>query len=365
MKILFDHQIFDAQVFGGISRYFGTLISGLDLQKEVKVKVSVLYTENYYLKDKRAWKLANSFGNLVFKRKNRISKWNKVYSRFCISKDDFDIFHPTYYHPYFLKTLKKPFVLTVHDMIHELFPEYFGPEDITAANKKLLVAAAKHIIAISETTRIDLMRLLDVPSEKITVVYHGHTLIKNDYKRSNELPAHYILFIGGREGYKNFESLAIAVALVMKNDPELKMVCAGGGHFTEAEITHLLNLDILDRTVQYNASDDMLYTMYKNAKAFVYPSLYEGFGLPILEAFEAECPVILSKTPCFIEVAGEAAVYMNTADKDEMAATIEMFLTNETLRANLISEGKKRLQNFSMEKCLRETMEVYSKCLLN
>lgn len=363
MKILYDHQMFDAQAFGGISRYFVNLIIALDHEADNNAEVSVLFTNNYYLKGKRGLSLDNLIGNTFFSKKSRVSKWNRNYSKYCLMKDDFDLFHPTYYNPYFLKFSRKPFVITVHDMIYELYPEFFNPDDFTAQYKKNIITLATHIIAISHTTKKDLMEILQIPEEKITVVYHGHTSTENEKESDLFLPERYILFVGGRDNYKNFIVFSRAAALVMQKDLTLNLVCAGGGKFTLVEQEHLKMLGILDRTIQYNVTDEDLYWVYKKACAFVFPSLYEGFGLPVLEAFDSGCPVVLSNTPSFLEVAGDAAIYFDPADFEQMAQCIQDLLANVSLQQSIVSKGKVRLKNFTMEKCVSQTIDVYRKCL--
>lgn len=358
--------MFDKQKYGGVSRYFANLISGLDDNPQFRAEVSVLSTENYYLANKRKWKLSNNIiGKFFLKDAKRISKWNKTYSRFCMIKNDFDLLHPTYFHPYFLKVLKRPFVITVHDMIYELYPHYFHDTDLTALHKIKVINAATHIIAISETTKSDLIRLLNVPEEKITVVYHGHSPIKNQTVPKIDFPDQYLLFVGGREDYKNFEIFAKGVAKVMEGNPELRLVCAGGGKFSSLEEHFLRQIGILHHTLQYDTTDDLLYWLYKKAKAFVYPSLYEGFGLPILEAFESGCPVILSNTPSFHEVAGDAAVYFDPQNPESIAKEIQSILDHSNLAISMISKGNARLRDFTMEKCIAETIAVYKKCVID
>lgn len=363
MKVLYDHQIFDEQRFGGISRYFANLITGLDNESNTEAFLSMLATDNYYLKNKRQLAFDNWIGKLILSSKKRRTKFNKVYSKFCIRRGDFDVLHPTYFGPYFQKKSRKPVVITVHDMIYELFPMLFGPLDPTPGNKKKAVENATHIIAISETTKVDLMRLLHVPEERISVVYHGHTPIMNDNEPVMLLPEKYLLFVGGRGGYKNFRKFSGALTLIMMQDPELYLICAGGAGFQDAERGHLAELGILDRCQQHSVSDTSLYWLYKRAVAFVYPSLYEGFGLTILEAFEAGCPVILSDTPSFVEVADDAAVYFDPNDEAQMAACIMHVLADSELKRKIISLGKERLKVFSMENCVAQTIAVYKKCL--
>lgn len=365
MKILYDYQMFDTQIFGGISRYFANLIAGLDRYSGMEAEVSVLFTKNYYLKDQRKWKISRLVSKLLFSNQQRLRSWNKNFSKYRIAKGDFDLFHPTYFHPYFLKFLKKPFVITVHDMIYELFPKYFSSIDFTAQNKKKIVAAATHIIAISETTKSDLMKLLHVPAEKITVVYHGHVPVSNITEPDLNLPARYIFFVGSRDNYKNFKTLAAAFLLVKEKDSAVKLICAGGGTFTVEESSYLQELGISSDIIQYDVADSALFWMYKKALAFVYPSLYEGFGLPILEAFEAGCPAILSDTPSFKEVAGEAAIYFDPYDANAMAKCIIDSIDNKELLDALIYSGKVRLRDFTMERCIAATVAVYRKVLRN
>ena len=362
MKILFDSQMFDKQVYGGISRYFVNLISALERRAGFDAELSVLFTKNYYLKDRKL-KFDNFLGRAVLSEKKRISKWNKNYSRYRIAKNDFDIFHPTYFHPYFLKLLKRPFVITVHDMIYELYPDYFNSADLTAQYKKQVINAASHVIAISQTTKNDLIRLLHVPEEKISVVYHGHTSIKNDKMPDVSLPAKYLLFVGGRDDYKNFETFARGAAILMQGKQSLYLVCAGGSNFTLEEEDFLQQLNINERALQYDVADDLLYWLYKGAEAFVYPSLYEGFGLPILEAYESGCPVILSRTPSFVEVAADAAIYFDAENPEEIAESIKSVLDNVELREQLVRKGQGRLAEFTMERCIAGTIDVYKNCL--
>ena len=155
IKVLFDHQTFSLQRYGGISRYFANVYHTIQKQNDIQAKISALYTNNYYLKDFNGLLSNNAVGKLIFKERVRGYLWNRAYSKRVIDKNDFDIFHPTYYHTYFLERLKKPFVLTVHDMIHEIMPEYFPNDDNSSSEKRQCIEKASHIIAISENTKRD------------------------------------------------------------------------------------------------------------------------------------------------------------------------------------------------------------------
>src|SRR5690606_34603832 len=172
MRILYDHQAFVMQRYGGISKYFASLSSGISQTRNITSDVKVLHTENGYLCPESNV-LSIALGNQFLKKKSRMERWNRRYSQYLIQRDDFDVFHPTYYDPYFLDYIKKPYVITVHDMIHELFPEYFSSQDPTALNKRRVIGRADHVIAISESTKKDLQNLLGVAESKISVVYHG------------------------------------------------------------------------------------------------------------------------------------------------------------------------------------------------
>jgi len=361
MKILYDHQMFDAQVYGGISRYFANLVSGFRKYDRMETEVSVLSTRNYYLKNNVKFRLKGFLKNYLLSKAKRLKSFNKNYSKICISRGQFDIFHPTYFHPYFLKFLRKPFVLTIHDMIYELFPGYFTSADLTAEYKRELVGAADHIIAISQTTKNDLIRLLNVPEEKITVVYHGYTPSGTSADPGLILPQRYILFVGSRDNYKNFERFAVAFSILKQTYPDIMLICVGGGEFTTKEFDYFVELGIAASLVQLNVNDNELFWIYKKAVAFVYPSLYEGFGLPILEAFEANCPVLASDIPCFREVAGEACRYFDPYDEESMASSLIDAVAKMDFSKSLILKGRKRLEHFSMEKCLAGTLEVYNK----
>jgi len=252
-------------------------------------------------------------------------------------------------------------------MIHELFPEYFSPTDLTPYFKRKVIEEARHIIAISESTKNDLMRLMRVPEDKISVIYHGlfePTIYLNQddevgIKVNSE--KQYVLYVGERGAYKNFYRFILAIESIMKRHTNLHVVCAGGGSFGSAELEYLTRLNISDRVVQMTVDELKLKKLYKDALFFCYPSLYEGFGLPILEAFAYGCPVVVSNTSCFAEVGGNAAKYFNPYHIDDMIDAFQSVIESSNLRTALIAAGSERLKLFSIESCLEKTVEVYRK----
>ncbi|RZL48344.1 MAG: glycosyltransferase family 1 protein [Pedobacter sp.] len=358
-KVLFDHQTFSLQRYGGISRYFANVYNAMQNGFGVEADISILNSNNYYIRDYDGL-LSNSLGKWIFSEEKRGYKWNKQYSKYRISKNDFDILHPTYYHPYFLKKLKKPYVVTVHDMIHEIMPEYFSSGDILPTHKRLCIQNAAHIIAISHTTKKDLIEVLNVPHDRISVIHHGY-MENNDevIQRGETNNGRYMLFVGERTAYKNFSKFAFALSLICSKEKDIKLICAGGGPLQNAEQELLNRLNLTDKVIQITASEQELNLLYKNAIAFVFPSLYEGFGLPILEAFKNNCPIIASDTACFREIAEDACAYFDPSNSFDIAEKMELIISNTTLRNELILKGSKQLLKFSMAKCITKTIDVY------
>ncbi|MES2828551.1 MAG: glycosyltransferase family 1 protein [Bacteroidota bacterium] len=359
VKVLFDHQIFSHQIYGGISRYFSNIHHAIKEIHDVESSISALYTENFYVKDDPGL-LGPFVGKLMLSTPRKVHKWNKKYSKDTIRRGDFDILHPTYYDPYFIAHCKKPYIITVHDMIHELYPDFFLSTDHTAKEKRACVENAAHIIAISQTTKNDLISILGIPEQKISVIYHGHTPLPRTGETVNaETHGDYLLYVGARQGYKNFDHVLIAFAELKTRNSKLILICAGGGSFSDEEEKKISYHHITNNILQINASDEQLSLLYQNAILFIYPSLYEGFGLPILEAFENGCPVLAADNPCFREIGGEAVGYFDPLNKQSIFMAIDKAIHNQTLLRNLVIKGKLRLQEFTMDKCITKTLDVY------
>ena len=278
----------------------------------------------------------------------------------AIKFDEYDIFHPTYFNPYFLKTVKKrqkPFVLTVHDMTFERYPQDVLIYDRTIPHKRLLINEADHIIAVSENTKRDIVELIGTDPSKITVVHHGYRPIAEP---SAQLFDRYVLYVGERKGYKNFLPWLSAIRPLFNLDPNLKVVCTGTP-FSSAEIKLFKKWNIANRLVHISANDAQMASLYKHALCFVFPSHYEGFGIPILEAFANGCPVCLSNASSFPEVAGDAALFFNPNDAQSMQDTLKEVLVSSALREELARKGTMRSKEFSLERMVEQTCSVYRK----
>ncbi len=361
MKVLYDYQIFRTQRYGGISRYFTNLIQWSDKENVV---VPVFHSKNYYFN-----KLNDNFDHkyesmLVEKVNNWISKY---LTRRTLRKHQIDIFHPTNYDSYFLRYLKnEKVIITVHDLGRELFPQYYGNIAIFLEEKKKLILAADHIIAVSNNTKEDLIRYYDINPDKITVVYHGLPLRFGKVNITlRGLPERYILFVGQRTDNKNFKLFLEAMSKVLVEDETLNLLCVGGGEFTENERKEIAGLGISKQVGQRNLNDEVLAACYRQALAFVYPSIYEGFGIPILEAFTMKCPTILSDIGSFREVAQDAGIYFNPNDVSMIKAQIKWVLDpdNKSKIEEKIKLGTKIAHSFTLDNTYEKTYEVYEAVL--
>ncbi len=362
LRVLFDYQHFSEQRYGGISRYFATLMHGIDNCNDAAYSLSALHSQNYYIKE-LPLPLHNKLGKTFLHNKlKREISWNKAYSKFIAQRGQYNIFHPTYYQPYFLNHIKTPFVITVHDMIHEKFPGSFTADDKVAGYKREVIGRADKVIAISQTTKNDLMEILNIPKERIKVIHHGISVNKPLCIKQTltlDVPQQFILYVGDRNKYKNFNRFAQALSLVMHSHKNLYLICTGGFSFSDAEVDLMHNLNIIHKCIRLNVADEELRQLYSNALMLVVPSLYEGFGYPVLEAFNAGCPVAASNTPGLAETAGEAVIYFNPYDTDSIKSAIEKLLTDQDLTQALIVKGRERLKKFDLQTEIDATIACY------
>lgn len=356
MKILYDYQVFGWQRFGGISRYFVELMSRLP--SGISFSNSIVFSNNIYLRqaDERFSK-GLSFPD--FKASERMSDLiNKLNSKSAIRKGKYDILHPTFYNPYILSELKTPYVVTVYDMIHEKFRDMFHKYDRTCENKKKVICAADKIIAISHNTKKDIVDIYGIPEDRIEVVHLGHSVNNNYVSPIENLPNDFILFVGQRWLYKNFERTVKAFLSIVKEFPEIKLVCTGSP-FTSEEQQFIHSLKLDKNIAHYFVSDSQLTYLYQHAICFIYPSLYEGFGIPILESFAAKCPLALSNTSCFPEIAKDGGYYFDPYDEGSIAKSLRDIIVDGDLRKTLISKGTETLSHYSWDKMALETAKIY------
>lgn len=373
MRVLFDHQIFSYQSHGGISRYFAELLRWLPMQRGVEVELALRHTANEHLAGMPGRPSRDVLPFLDGASRLRLlARYvpNRRFSNARIRRGAYDVFHPTFFDPAFLRPLDgRPFVLTLHDLTPVVFPELFPRRGLYGRlvtgrwieSMGVLAAKAARIIAISASTKADAVRHFGLDAAKITVIHLGISLNPD---LSADLPGvdlsrPYLLFVGGRSGYKNFAAFTRAVAPLLQSHRELGVVCVGGGPFCADERSLLLQTGCGDRFAQVGATDAQLATLYRHARALVFPSRYEGFGLPIVEAFSCGCPCVVSAASSFPEIAGDAAVYFDPDDVGSMGGAIATVLGDPSLRESLIARGAVRANLFSWEETARRTLAVY------
>lgn len=373
MRILFDHQAFEMQRFGGVSRSYAELIPhlqeegcqckvGLKESDNAYVKLPGLkplhYTHNKFFNGKKWFKGQRTLTRVIMHVAGHENDGLKINQEYCVrllKRQQFDIFEPTYFDPYFLPFLNgKPFVLTVHDMI----PELLDVDKPQAELKQLLCPLATHIHVPSQNTKDDLIRIMGIPSEKITVIPHGSPDIPPQRDPLFDFP--YLLYVGARWSYKNFDPFIKECARVISHSPNLHVVCTGE-FFSDEEMALLSQLKIQEHVdIMPHVTDEQLQALYQHAVAFVYPSAYEGFGIPILEAFVNGCPVLLNNASCFPEIGGEAAIYFDINKEGDLAEHVMKLLHySEEDRRQIIHKGTQRTRCFSWNESARKLMQVY------
>jgi glycosyltransferase involved in cell wall biosynthesis len=365
MKIFYDHQIFTLQKYGGISRYFFELFHSLNRMKDVEILFPLVFSENEYITNSFCYsnKYSIPLKKFPFKRAlvKHLHRKNRKASMAMMESRKFDIYHPTYYEPLLLDRLcGKPMVLTVYDMITEIFPEDFKSQEDILGQKKLMAEKAARIIAISEHTKNDMIQVLGIPENKIEVIHLATSLTYSAKQLDMQLPGNYLLYVGNRGTYKNFSIFIEAMAPTLRTDHDLFVIAAGSKPFSPEENAFLENLGIRSKVIHRPVfQDDGLEVLYSHAKAFVFPSLYEGFGIPVLEAFACKCPAIISHNSSLIEVGGDAVVYVDPKSPESIKNAVSKVMHDEKARSDLIQKGSERLKQFSWEKTAKATHALY------
>lgn len=363
MKICYDHLCF-WENFGGVSRYFTELFRYIPAENRI---LTVRYSDNEYLRQMKDIDVHPFLFSGNFKGKARLtSEFGKLFSIPTLLKGDFDIYHPTHYDCYGLRYVPERVrtVATIHDMNFFVIPEFYGKvSGKLMKDQSKMAHRVDHIITVSENTKKDLVNIWNIPDEKITVIYHGinRDIDTADSGRPFDFP--YILFVGRRSRYKNFEGMVKGFSILRKHHPDLRLVCAGSA-FTKAENDFLVQNGVDGVCLSVKVSDPMLRSLYRHAEMFVFPSYYEGFGLPILEAMSNKCPVVLSDASCFPEIAREAAIYFDPSQPEDMAVAMEKVLVDSELRDRLVKSGFERQSEFSWKKCAEQHLSTYKSLIL-
>tara|TARA_Y100000591_G_scaffold332183_1_gene368571 strand:- start:2021 stop:3082 length:1062 start_codon:yes stop_codon:yes gene_type:complete len=353
MKILFDHTIFIHQKIGGISKYIVKLNENLNKKKNISkifCPISInfnlknTYTEKYNLFNISKIPLFSK--KLIFFINNFLTL---IY--FYIYRPNF--IHLSYYNNFY-NFFKIPYVLTVYDLTHEKTKRLTQNLD-----KKKVIFNAKKIFCISNNTKKDLINHYNIDSSKIVVSHLG--MDQKIYFKIKKKK--YLLFVGSRSSYKNLNNLLVAFSKSIYLKKNYKLIIFGDRNFT-AEETFLLNkLKIYEKVIFRTGDDDDLKKYYTNASLFVFPSKYEGFGLPLLEAMRFGCPVVCSNIAVFKEVAGNSCFYFNPNNVINIKTTLERALKSHSLRKKKIKQGFQQIKKFTWKKTAVNTYKEYKKII--
>jgi glycosyltransferase involved in cell wall biosynthesis len=373
LRVMFDPQIFCHQRFGGISRYICNLALEMQRMAGVDPLIVAPFHFNEYLdqlppslvRGRRVRWLegmtALAYGLSVLPGKIAARRFKP------------DVLHNTFYFP-----LKPPAgvrgILTVYDMIHEKYPKYFAASPFITRIKAASVAAADHVICISESTRRDLLATYHIPEERVSVTHLGFdplgSLLLGESSSSFKVrifgaDAPYLLYVGSRVNYKNFRGLLDAYAASASVHKNFFLLCFGGGDFTSAERAAISKAGIEGRVRHLGGPDAVLAACYAHASLFVCPSLYEGFGIPVLEAMSLGCPVACSNSSSLPEVVGDAARLFDPLDCGSIRSALEAILDSPSAATALTDRGRIRTQLFSWRRCAEDTVGIYRRVLIS
>jgi glycosyltransferase involved in cell wall biosynthesis len=359
IRVVYDYQIFGRQRYGGISRYFCELAKCVASDESFDVKILAGLYINEYL----CTVPSNLIGGLkvpqIPKTGTIIEQINVAFSKLWLQNHSTNIVHETFYASQSLAPSHARRVLTIYDMIDEKFYPDSGVNKL----KEMAVRRADHIICISESTKKDLLSLMSIDPDKVSVIHLAHSPgsdFSDQKLHKQPVDAPYILYVGDRYGYKNFSGLIQAYANSEQLKKDFKLVCFGAPPLSSEELSWSRQLGIAEgNLLHFAGSDALLKQFYQGASAFVYPSMYEGFGIPPLEAMSLSCPVICSNTSSIPEVVGNAAELFDPNQVESITVAMEKVLYSAEYSEQLKSLGHERIKSFSWEKCAKQTQGVY------
>lgn len=288
---------------------------------------------------------------------------------FLLKRSKPDVFlSPTHYLPLFSPSRS---LISILDVSYIHFPQLFKPKDLNQLRDwtKFSSRKAKGVFTISQASKDDIIKEYGIPGYKIAITYPGiktaaktelKGLSMEDLKTKYNLKRDYVLYVGTLQPRKNVVRLIEAFSKI-KNSADLVIVGKKGWLYEEIlEAPRKYNIENKVKFLE-SVSDEDLPAFYKNAVCFVLPSLYEGFGLPVLEAMKYGCPVITSNISSLPEAGGDAALYVDPENTDEITKNLELLLKDKTLREKLIKKGYEQVKKFSWEKTAKETLNVLTK----
>jgi mannosyltransferase len=336
--LIIDGVVFSLQRQGGIGVYFQQLLSFLSRQQEA----TTILIEDPLLQNLEA---IDSHVKLLRNDARILERY-----RYCRVPSNGSVFHSSYYRLPSQRNL--PTVVTVHDFIYERFRR--GPRQwVHSLQKNSSIRAAQAVICVSESTKQDLLEYVgEIPGQEVYVIHNGVSDIYKSLRLEPPLTP-FVLFVGLRSEYKNFRLALEAMEFL----PDLELHCVGGGGIQPDELKGIS--ESIAKRVRHLGfvTDEELNALYNRAVCLVYPSSYEGFGIPVLEAMRAGCPVVCTDCKAVVEVGGEALTIAQENDPKMLSEAITK--TTSSNRCSIINKGLVVAQKYSWEVTHRQTLAVY------
>jgi glycosyltransferase involved in cell wall biosynthesis len=364
MRVAYDHQVTSLQDAGGLSRYFFELAQALLHVGEVNPDF-ILGLEQSVV----SFRSLRPPARVLAIR----SGMKPGYQRYALNealtavlaplRGRYDVYHATYQRilPY---VRRRAVVVTHHDSTPERYPHLFPDAMQIHGRLEKLYASADRIICISESSRQDLLHYHRVDPAKTDVIHHGFTRLGS--AAAETAPDYFggrpfLLYVGARSAYKNFPIVLKALAQQVES---LCLLVMGGGAFSGEETQRVENLGLAGRVkLCTRPTDAQLAAAYRSATLFIYPSLYEGFGFPPLEAMDAGCPALVSRASALPEVCGEAAFYFDPESLEELSQLIRTLLEDTDLRSSKQQAGVTQVSRYSWDKAAMATLRAYRKAV--
>jgi glycosyltransferase involved in cell wall biosynthesis len=388
MKIGVDIRVLMDKNYSGISEYTANLLSEIKKQNDAKDngeagnEYKLFYNSYHNLEDRLGKWRSGNFSLISTRWPNKIFNYflEKILAYPKLDKvlNGVDLF----WSPHFnfssfsnSKSLKK--IITVHDLSFLRYPEFFSSRKNfwhKALNVKKILKESDRIIAVSNNTKNDLVEVLNISPDKVKVIYSGNNLSKREISSTEkeellnrfELSGRLILYLGNIEPRKNIKGLIESYNNLRAENPEfkdLKLVLAGAKAWKNKEIFKSYNNSKFKDDIYFlgyisKSDKEVLYSI---SSVFVYPSYYEGFGFPVLEAMAYGLPVICSNISSLPEIVADAAITINPYNNSEIETALKLILSDENLRSSYISKGYEREKLFSWSKTASEYIEEFKK----
>ncbi len=365
MKILYDHQAFSLQNEGGITRYFHEIIRRLSRIDGVE-PISLI-----------GFSSVDLAVSADLRSRGETTLWNwprlkpglpryaineAISSGLALIEGKFDIYHNTLYRFMPLARARR-YVATHHDCIHERFPELFKDRERIFRAKQKMFTQSDLIFCVSESSRADLQEFYKVEPGRTKVVHNGVSEMKRTLSGRDQLKkiidTDFILYIGRRDGYKNFEGLVNAIRQSGTSRTHA-LVAVGGGPFSAQERRLIQDSGLEKRVVLITkASPELLAECYSKASLFVYPSRYEGFGLPPLEAMRLRCPTLVARSAATTEICKGGAFFFDPDQPEEFSDMLKTALFDASAREAMVIRGLTVSECYSWDNCASEVLTGY------